>query len=104
MDEQYIRRFNPNRPSRHHKSFTIVQSLRPHFSLLPIPANHRPVPLVMPTHYSEGVNPDTWDTVTAAYREYYLNEKLKFARWKHGSVPELFRDEYNRIHGVGEEA
>lgn len=51
-----------------------------------------PVPQCMPEEYKIAGRP------FEAYQNYYKYDKMKFAKWRKG-VPELFRPEYEKIHG-----
>ena len=90
LNMQYKHRFLKQ---TNHASYTIANGISPYMSRLAALGQRTPFIQCMPEEYRITENP------VMAYRDYYLGEKLKFARWKRG-IPTLFLNEYNRIHNI----
>lgn len=76
VGNEYTRRYR-----KHHKSIELIKTF-------PIP-NLRPLGLTpfaqaMPPQYKQ-------ENAIEAYREYYRREKMAFASWKHGIVPDWIK-------------
>ena len=70
---------------REHKSERVILSIKERLPVMPRQRCITPFPLVMPEEYIVGSDP------VASYRNYYLNAKLRFARWTGRDVPEWVR-------------
>lgn len=54
-----------------------------------------PPPLCMPEQYKSHLfGQCSMDEAVEAYRSFYVCEKAKFAKWKHGNMPQWFKDGY----------
>ena len=65
-----------------HKSFDVIETL-PEPNIYDIGLTE--FPMAMPEHCKQ-------KTVVASYRNYYINEKAYFAKWKDGNVPFWFSE------------
>lgn len=77
--QEYTKRYH-----RHHKCEKIIQSMMEDFSLLSFPQESlTPFALCMPEEFRSS------DPVES-YRNFYIYDKSRFAKWKDGNVPEWY--------------
>lgn len=75
--DQYTARYKKNHKSEEVWSW-LEENIPPEITDAPI-TDH---PICVPESYRISLNP------VDCYREYYLNDKARFAKWKNGNVPE----------------
>jgi hypothetical protein len=78
MTEELFREYT-RRYQKIHKSYSIFELCKNYCNLIP-EGELTPFAQAMPDEYK---NPDA----VIAYRNYYLNEKREFAKWKLGNIP-----------------
>lgn len=77
---EYTRRYNKN-----HKSQAVIEYIQKHFDIKKIEKKQFTMPPVcMPEQYKISQDP------IICYREYYLNNKARFAKWKNVSPPNWY--------------
>jgi hypothetical protein len=78
---EYTRRFN-----KIHKSQAVIEYIQKHFDINLIKIKQFTMPAIcMPEQYKISQDP------TICYREYYLKNKSKFAKWKNTNPPDWWK-------------
>ena len=76
LGDEYRHRYN-----KVHKSVEVIEWCRSHANEIVFPqVDMTPFALAMPEHYKN-------EDPVVAYRNYYINDKAKIAKWKHNNMP-----------------
>jgi hypothetical protein len=83
--EEYTYRYG-----KRHKSQDIIEWCIVHKPNIRTNGDITPFALAMPDQYKV-------KDVVQSYRNYYIGEKLKFAKWKNGHIPSWLEDIYEYV-------
>lgn len=94
LGQEYTRRYNKSHKSYSNSlrnvlyMFPLMEEESLITPLFPPSSISSPPPLCMPDHIAEPYKKNhTWESTVQAYRQFYIQEKSKFARWKHSEPP-----------------